>query len=91
MTIKADSFDGVWSAMSTPLTEDYAVDADALERLVEHQIRLGIRGLFLAGTAGEGFSGIVKEICVKLSEFQMPLDNLSDTDNTVLGGNIGAL
>ena len=54
MTIKADSFDGVWSAMSTPLTEDYAVDADALERLVEHQIRLGIKGLFLAGTAGEG-------------------------------------
>ena len=54
MTIKADSFDGVWSAMSTPLTEDYAVDADALERLVEHQIRLGIKGVFLAGTAGEG-------------------------------------
>ncbi len=40
--------------MSTPLTEDYAVDADALERLVEHQIRLGIKGVFLAGTAGEG-------------------------------------
>ena len=54
MTIKADSFDGVWSAMSTPLTENYAVDADALERLVEHQIRLGIKGFFLAGTAGEG-------------------------------------
>ncbi len=54
MTIKADSFDGVWSAMSTPLTEDYTVDADALERLVEHQIRLGIKGVFLAGTAGEG-------------------------------------
>ena len=54
MTIKADSFDGVWSAMSTPLTEDYSIDANALERLVEHQIRLGIKGLFLAGTAGEG-------------------------------------
>ncbi len=40
--------------MSTPLTEDGKVDADALQKLVEHQLRLGIKGLFLAGTAGEG-------------------------------------
>ena len=49
-----DLFDGAWSAMSTPLTFDGRVDADALEKLVEHQLRLGIKGLFLGGTAGEG-------------------------------------
>ena len=47
-------FQGAWSAMSTPLTPEAKVDADALEKLVEHQLALGIKGLFLAGTAGEG-------------------------------------
>ena len=47
-------FDGAWSAMSTPLTLDGRVDADALEKLVEHQLKLGIKGLFIGGTAGEG-------------------------------------
>ena len=47
-------FQGAWSAMSTPLTPEAKVDADALEKLIEHQLALGIKGLFLAGTAGEG-------------------------------------
>ena len=47
-------FEGAWSAMTTPLTLDGHVDEDALEKLIEHQIRLGIKGLFIGGTAGEG-------------------------------------
>ena len=54
MNFSMDSFKGAWSAMSTPLTLDGKVDCDALKKLVEHQIKLGIKGLFLAGTAGEG-------------------------------------
>ena len=54
MKFSMDSFKGAWSAMSTPLTLDGKVDRDALAKLVEHQIKLGIKGLFLAGTAGEG-------------------------------------
>lgn len=53
-TYGPEYFQGVWSAMPTPLTEGGLVDAEALEKLVEHQIRLGIQGLFIAGTAGEG-------------------------------------
>ena len=49
-----NQFDGAWSAMSTPLTLDGRVDADALQKLVEHQLKLGIKGLFLCGTTGEG-------------------------------------
>lgn len=49
-----DVFKGAWSAMSTPLTEEGKVDSDALYKLIEHQLKLGIKGLFLAGTAGEG-------------------------------------
>ena len=54
MKIEKNVFVGAWSAMSTPLTRDGKVDANALEKLVEHQIALGIKGLFIAGTAGEG-------------------------------------
>jgi 4-hydroxy-tetrahydrodipicolinate synthase len=54
MNFSMDVFKGAWSAMSTPLTLDGKVDSDALRKLVEHQIKLGIQGLFLAGTAGEG-------------------------------------
>ena len=45
---------GVWSAMSTPLNNDKTVDTDAVAKVVEHQIKLGVKGLFIAGTSGEG-------------------------------------
>ena len=54
MKFGMDVFDGAWSAMATPLTADGRVDEDALAKLIEHQLKLGIKGLFLAGTAGEG-------------------------------------
>ena len=54
MKFGMDVFNGAWSAMSTPLTCDGKVDDDALQKLIEHQLKLGIKGVFLAGTAGEG-------------------------------------
>ena len=45
---------GVWSATPTPLTAEMTVDVQSVERLVAHHIRLGVKGLFLAGTCGEG-------------------------------------
>ena len=45
---------GVWSATPTPLDEGLALDLDSVPRLVEHHLRLGVRGLFLGGTCGEG-------------------------------------
>ena len=45
---------GVWSATPTPLTDTMKVDTVAIRRLVEHHVRLGVNGLFLAGTCGEG-------------------------------------
>lgn len=48
------SFAGVWSATPTPFTSSMKVDRVAVKRLVEHHVRLGIKGLFLCGTCGEG-------------------------------------
>jgi len=45
---------GVWSAAPTPFTSRMEVDVGSIRRMVEHHIRLGIKGLFLGGTNGEG-------------------------------------
>ncbi|HOS43448.1 MAG TPA: dihydrodipicolinate synthase family protein [Armatimonadota bacterium] len=45
---------GVWSAAPTPFTDDWALDLASVHRMVAHHVRLGISGLFLAGTNGEG-------------------------------------
>lgn len=45
---------GVWSAAPTPFNERLEVDADSVKRMVDHHHRLGVQGLFLAGTNGEG-------------------------------------
>jgi len=45
---------GVWSATPTPFTPEWEIDVDAVRRLVDHHLRLGVKGLFLCGTCGEG-------------------------------------
>jgi len=47
-------FAGVWSAAPTPFTASMEIDEVSVRRMVEHHVRLGINGLFLAGTNGEG-------------------------------------
>ncbi|NLY03089.1 MAG: dihydrodipicolinate synthase family protein [Rhodopirellula sp.] len=46
--------DVVWSATPTPLLADGALDDAGLERLCSQHQRLGVSGLFLAGSCGEG-------------------------------------
>lgn len=46
--------DRVWSATPTPLTADGRIDGPSVRRLVEHHLGLGVSGLMLAGTCGEG-------------------------------------
>ncbi len=53
-TKTTDKFSGVWSAVPTPFTEAMAVDVDSVKRMVDHHLRLGVKGMFLAGTNGEG-------------------------------------
>lgn len=45
---------GVWSATPTPFTVGMQVDVMAVKRMVAHHLRIGVKGLFLAGTCGEG-------------------------------------
>jgi 4-hydroxy-tetrahydrodipicolinate synthase len=52
--VTVNNIGGVWSAAPTPFTDDWKVDIDSVKRMVEHHLRLGVRGLFLGGTCGEG-------------------------------------
>ena len=52
--ISAESLSGAWSASPTPFTAKMEVDTLAVRRMIDHHIRLGVKGLFLAGTCGEG-------------------------------------
>ena len=44
----------IWSATPTPFTADMKVCKASVKRLVEHHVKLGVSGLFLLGTCGEG-------------------------------------
>lgn len=52
--ILTDNLCGVWSATPTPFTDKMDIDVKSIERMVEHHVKLGVKGLFLAGTCGEG-------------------------------------
>lgn len=57
MSNKANKRSGnrvMWSATPTPFTGTMEIDAVAVERLVNHHIRLGVDGLFVGGSCGEG-------------------------------------
>ncbi|MHC4883499.1 MAG: dihydrodipicolinate synthase family protein [Planctomycetota bacterium] len=45
---------GIWSATPTPFTSSMDLDRDAIPKLIDHHIRLGVKGLFIGGTCGEG-------------------------------------
>ena len=44
----------IWSASPTPFLSDGALDAQGIRNLVEQHARLGVTGLFLGGSCGEG-------------------------------------
>lgn len=53
-TISPDRLSGIWSATPTPFTNNWDIDTVAVKRLIDHHLALGVKGLFLAGTCGEG-------------------------------------
>ncbi len=54
MNATATAVRQIWSAAPTPFTARREIDLESVARLVAHHISLGVDGLFLAGTCGEG-------------------------------------
>lgn len=53
-TFPPQVFEGVWSATPTAFDNAGIVCAASTAKLIEHHVNMGIAGLFLAGTCGEG-------------------------------------
>jgi 4-hydroxy-tetrahydrodipicolinate synthase len=45
---------GVWSAAPTPLKSSLELDKISIQRQVEQHIQMGLSGMFIGGTSGEG-------------------------------------
>lgn len=77
---------GIIPPLVTPLTDQGQIDADGLERLIEHQIVGGVHGLFILGTTGEGPSlaydkrrELISRVC-RLVDSRVPvLVGITDT------------
>ena len=46
-------FSGCYTALVTPMTENYKVDYEGLKTLVEFQVKEGVSGILAVGTTGE--------------------------------------
>ncbi len=44
----------IWSATPTPFDDSLAIDHASIQRMIDHHDSLGVDGIFLAGTCGEG-------------------------------------
>ena len=61
----------VWSAAPTPFTADGKLDREAIFKLADHHAKLGIKGVFIAGTCGEGpylADGVIAELAKQTVE-----------------------
>lgn len=52
--VNQENVAGVWSAMPTPFTNELKLDTESIPHLIEHHVRLGIKGVLIAGLSGEG-------------------------------------
>ena len=53
MTASLREFQGIMTAMVTPLTQERTVDVPKLEALIDFQISNGVKGLLVLGGTGE--------------------------------------
>lgn len=59
------NFEGIYPPVITPYKEDYAIDYDGFERMIEHLIASQVHGIIVGGTTGEYYAQ-TKEERVKL-------------------------
>lgn len=48
-----EQLQGVWTALVTPFDENEGVDYPSLEKLIDHQLTGGVKGILINGTTGE--------------------------------------
>ena len=56
-------FEGAITALITPFQDDFSIDFEALDRLIERQIEQGIEGIVPCGSTGEAITMTLDERC----------------------------
>lgn len=51
--MKLEHFEGIMTALVTPLTQENTVDVPKLEKLIDFQLKNGVKGLLILGGTGE--------------------------------------
>lgn len=59
--MKLNHFEGIMTALVTPLTKDSTVDVPKLEKLIDFQLENGVKGLLILGGTGE-YSALTMEV-----------------------------
>lgn len=59
--MKLKNFEGIMTALVTPLTRDNTVDVLKLEKLIDFQLENGVKGLLILGGTGE-YSALTMEV-----------------------------
>lgn len=54
-------FSGIFPALFTPFREDGSIDEKAIERLIEMNLRRGVKGFYIDGSSAEAFLMTVEE------------------------------
>jgi len=49
-------FEGIYPPVITPYREDYSIDYQGYERMIEHLIKSGVDGIIVGGTTGEYYA-----------------------------------
>lgn len=76
-------FNGVGTALATPMNEDFTVDYESYRKLVKFQLDSGVDALIVAGTTGEGSTLSTEE---KLELLRITLELRGDKDVCVILG-----
>jgi 4-hydroxy-tetrahydrodipicolinate synthase len=64
----AMTFEGIYTPVITPYTEDGEIDRDAFVAMIEHLVAAGVHGLINGGSTGENYTQTVDER-VELARF----------------------
>ena len=54
-------FEGIYTPVVTPYTEDHAINEAGFEAAIEHLIAAGVQGIIVAGTTGEYYAQTTEE------------------------------
>ena len=50
-----EKFKGIFTALLTPFDKNDQINEKALEQLVRHNLKLGVKGFYVCGSTGEAF------------------------------------